>query len=779
MNAKTGFKRFFAAILSLAMIFSTFAGMLPGTLVFADGEDPEMHIIIKHWHADQSTEEVVVTLKSDGTVESSTKPDDNNKVARQVYFDAHPNTSETFSGFAVSAGNDCVTLDTDAEAPRITVTYNRNVHLVKVHVFYSAKPKLVPGTQMTVGTLDGEIGEYEDTKTQKWSEIDSNLQTSIQKAIDDDRLNELLTGDGTGIDDKYIKLYNTSEGLHTDKTATPVYYDPAAKEPEAGTTEEDVEDNGTRVFDINLEAWYNDQATAKVGLILDASGSMAFISSGLEPMYISGHERDKGYKLSDGTYVQKNQYLTPEQVNQILDKNLTDNSKLSYSDYSYYIYDTRDFTQEFVPLAYWGGKEQSKKVSPIARYAFNNSLDESENGGEAAFINNVKQGGTFDKTTPTAEVSPSFVEGDATLDIAKTAEQGALLADVQATESFTISMRVKVSDLSVDQNSVEKTPLVYVGKDNSNYITVYRSGGGSDARRLKVNISGKNEAINIGNLFQSTKNGVGTGDNWVNISLTYDNATKKVSVDLSANATGNVKHFEYTATDNLDFNGADIIIGGDVVNNSKAVKYSEVQLTELCIFGEALSTNVIDTKVNKSNDIKFYNRMTSIGNVTGYYDFGDTNNNGAHKQLDNLASSSSGSLTFIEQAENGVFSKTERTGDTPIDPVYDADEKALNLTQTAKNGGILLNVNPTDKNNFSISFDITNSLQSNESEPNDKAELVYMGPLNTTGDYYNIFRSTNNGTTNNSSRHIRFSENSNYETRPAVQAHLIRVSGKL
>ena len=364
MSAKTGFKRFFAAMLSFAMIFSTFAGMLPGTLVFAEEDNPEMHIIIKHWHADQSTEEVDATLKSDGSYSCvSIKPDGNNKDARQVYFDAHPDdSSETFSGFAVSAGNDCVELHSDAETPRITVTYNRNVHLVKVHVFYSAKPKLVPGTEMQVGAGTGlEINsEYEDTSEQKWGDL-GDLKNSIKNALGDDGVIDptKLT------DNDIIKLYNTSEGLHTDKTATPVYYDSAAKEPEAGTTEEDVEDNGTRVFDINLEAWYNDQATAKVGLILDASGSMAFISDGLEPMHFEA-SAGGGYTLPDGiTNVQPNVYLTPEQVDKILDKKLTDNSKLSYSDYSYYIFDTRDFTQEFVPLAYWGGNNGEPEPGEI------------------------------------------------------------------------------------------------------------------------------------------------------------------------------------------------------------------------------------------------------------------------------------------------------------------------------------------------------------------------------------------------------------------------------
>lgn len=398
MSVKTGFRRFVALFLSFAIVLSTFAELLPGSLVFAADEGAEMHVIVKHWHVDQNGETSTSTdanfIFRSGRLEHKfddhgsykyddpIEPGDEDKYA----FNVHPNSSETFAGFAVSAGNDCVTLHSDAETPYLTVKYDPNVHLVKVHVFYSAKPKLVPGTEMQVGTDDDQIGEYEDTKTQEWGALDSELQGKIIAALGDDGVI-----DPSKLDDKdLIKLYNTSEGLHTDKTATPVYDGDAN---DAGTTSEDTEKAGTRVFDINLEAWYNDQATAKVGLILDASGSMAFISEGLEPMSIWYDRYDKVYRcngeiiegLSYGQ-LPENVYLTPEQVNKILDTNLTDNSKLSYSDYAYYIYDTRDFTQEFVPLAYWGGKEFTNKVDPIGYYTFNNSLNEGVKGGSASYI---------------------------------------------------------------------------------------------------------------------------------------------------------------------------------------------------------------------------------------------------------------------------------------------------------------------------------------------------------------------------------------------------------
>lgn len=78
-------------------------------------------------------------------------------------------------------------------------------------------------------------------------------------------------------------------------------------------------------------------------MVLDTSGSMAFVSDGLKPI-----------KVTDPSF-DKNTYLYKADVDKILDKTDTDNSKLGYSDYNYYVYDARTQTREFVPLAYWGG----------------------------------------------------------------------------------------------------------------------------------------------------------------------------------------------------------------------------------------------------------------------------------------------------------------------------------------------------------------------------------------------------------------------------------------
>ena len=89
--------------------------------------------------------------------------------------------------------------------------------------------------------------------------------------------------------------------------------------------------------------------------------------------------------------------------------------------------------------------------------------------------------------------------------------------------------------------------------------------------------------------------------------------------------------------------------------------------------------------------------------------------------------------------------------------------KALNLTQTAKNGGVLLDAVPYE-NNFTISFAVTNSKDNDT--PTHEAELVYMGSLDTSKGYYNIFRSQNDHSPGNGDpKHIRISQNSEYGTR--------------
>ena len=151
---------------------------------------------------------------------------------------------ETFSSYSVSAGHDAVSVDGD----NLTITYDPDIHLVKAHAFYIKETMDVDGTN--------------DAKVLGEAGISGNPEKDTG----------FITKDG-----KKIKVYDTGEGLHTDKTATAVYYD------EDGNL---VEDNNvaTRTFNIDLEAWRSDSYPPQVAMVLDASGSMGFASDKPTPI---------------------------------------------------------------------------------------------------------------------------------------------------------------------------------------------------------------------------------------------------------------------------------------------------------------------------------------------------------------------------------------------------------------------------------------------------------------------------------------------------------------
>ena len=128
------------------------------------------------------------------------------------------------------------------------------------------------------------------------------------------------------------KLYNTNYGLHTDKTVSKTYSD-------------------GRTFDLDLESWYIGEKPVDVGMVLDASGSMAWTTNTLQPLAVQEILKNKEkeleglknkYKLSSWDTEQlidlQNRaenagYLPADIVDQILDPDNTDNTKLEYDDY--------------------------------------------------------------------------------------------------------------------------------------------------------------------------------------------------------------------------------------------------------------------------------------------------------------------------------------------------------------------------------------------------------------------------------------------------------------
>ena len=562
--------------------------------------------------------------------------------------------------------------------------------------------------------------------------------------------------------------YNTGYGLHTNKTATAL-------------------DDG-RTFNVNLESWYVGENPVDVATILDASGSMAWTVDTLEPLNITDDiigNINKKYNIKEGSLTindliewQNNEdnggYLPQEAVDLILDKTKTDNSKLSYAGYKYYVYEDRSSVSEFVPLGYWDGGSPLNDTSLIGYYPFENSLENTK-GGEAKYIMHAEDtGNKFDENqTPTETIVPSFTTGssggkDLLLD--DTAANGALLADVQANGSFTVAMRVKAENVTETQNTVNKMPLVYIGKNSGSSITIYRNGDTDDPTHVKVDVSDGTNTVSkfleVNKVFQSDV----AGKDWINISLSYDADLGKVSVNLSKQNGNKIANFsEMLSTKglgNLDLNGADIIIGGDVVNKANTLPYPDMQMTTFCVFSEALNDDDI-AKINTDKNISNYNKMSEISSLTAFYDFGDTNvSDPSHGKLDNLASTENGSLTFIEQAVGGTFSKTEIIpGEAK--PEYSSDshsgDHSLNVSKTADLGSVLLDVHPTSKK-YTLTFaikknkDSTNDnskLNGDKNTVNNPAEIMYIGDLNISSKDYHLIRRN----TINDNRHLRFMMN--------------------
>ena len=150
-----------------------------------------------------------------------------------------------------------------------------------------------------------------------------------------------------------MKYYSTAEGLHTDKTASV-------------TSREGLAGDG-RTFDLDLESWFVGNNTANVGMVLDASGSMAFSAENLEDNsnewitvdsdVIPNSRWVDASVLNNGEQkkIDEDSFLTEEEVNKLLNPHNTDNSQLSYNDYTYYVFDPRSSTNEYVALGYWDG----------------------------------------------------------------------------------------------------------------------------------------------------------------------------------------------------------------------------------------------------------------------------------------------------------------------------------------------------------------------------------------------------------------------------------------
>lgn len=134
-----------------------------------------------------------------------------------------------------------------------------------------------------------------------------------------------------------------------------------SSQPNTMFTDKSIEQTTDRQALINLETWYMDYG-ASVGMVLDASGSMAWPAGALQPVTLTSdqiRQLNRNYygglpggssKPDDGT---SGSFLSEDDVdNIILDTTKTDSTSMGYNGYSYYVYDPRTTVLEYVALGY-------------------------------------------------------------------------------------------------------------------------------------------------------------------------------------------------------------------------------------------------------------------------------------------------------------------------------------------------------------------------------------------------------------------------------------------
>lgn len=211
-------------------------------------------------------------------------------------FDKDVSSSQTYAGVTVTAGHDAVNIGQNGH---ITITNNdKNVHVVHIDYYYKD-----PQISTSTITFDRSQDKY---------------------------------------DTKYIgntKYYDLNdERIHTDKTATVV------------------EDGDGRSFNITLDTWNVGWNISTIGMVLDASGSMAWDSA-------------PGHKLSvNGNYTPY-KFLSPSELNKILCIDYSDYSVAGYGDYTYYVYEQGNNVNEYAPLGYFKGNATGNENGKN-RYAY-------------------------------------------------------------------------------------------------------------------------------------------------------------------------------------------------------------------------------------------------------------------------------------------------------------------------------------------------------------------------------------------------------------------------
>lgn len=649
-------------LLASVLIFRSFA------YLNSDGDwNHALHFIVRHWHSvtnpdvfsnvenKQTVLEGYIVpngsvfdfyIKEDEEEFKKVDPSKTNYVKEInvskgiIVLNAYPYSKdgealEKFSGFSISAGHDAVTSSSANDT--LTITYSKIVHLVKSHVFYINDIDTVTGSSHSL--LFNENNPEKDVDYvyiylkdgDSYTKGDIVLDENNNPVFEEENLPEHLKDKiGTVVD--LSKVYNTLNGLHTDKYVSRVLED-------------------GRTFDIDIESWYISEtdANANIGFVLDASGSMGFSANSLNVMsiYDSNLGLDKetisnlknraiSNYVTNGKVDWDKAFLTQDELKLLLDPHKTDNSRLGVSGYSYFIYDSRTNTKDFTPLVYWDVPNNGKNLSELFRrneligyYTFNKG---DYKDTQRDWLLNDISGKTAQKVERAnlSDKSFTFSGEDAIVDwpnqpfhmVAADGYDlsagygnlgiGGMLLDVKPSSGdFTISFTIKRK--SNTDSTADAKEIFYIGSLNQSsedYFRASRPTGGSRNRLRVYQGSTSTSVSSINNVFNSTtpqrityvfEDGKLTS--YINGNLTEEDNNLNKDINLS----------DYNIIFNAfndDYNGAEIFVD-DIYVFDASLSSSDVK--QLANYSSPFDTS------SASNNVAYNSDGNIIGTVKDYF----------------------------------------------------------------------------------------------------------------------------------------------------------------
>lgn len=557
-------------------------------IYLSDEDDDDFKIITSSSDIPKYKDYIGVVDNANGTIEFKINP----KVesGHQI---------ENFSGLSISAGHKAITTNNDTS---IIISYKNDIHLTKANIFYLHNNVLVPGShdEQVFGSNAPTGSDERDTAyvytfiTEKEYNDD---QYNVGDILKDENGNPIFAtkplpdGLTESVDVKKTKVYSTLAGLHTDKTVTPT--------------------NDNRTFKVDLESWMSGQNNADVAFVLDASASMSFTANtptaiNINDLNLSKEEKDKLLEKtpkkkasSDNEIDWSEVFLTPEEENLIFDTGNTDNDPLGVNGYTYYVFDGREQTNEYVPIGYWDGSKRyigvPKSESLIGYYAFNKG-DYKDNHRDW-LKNNITSEYGF-------EVKKVDVSGDYTFipdkaddgwsrdDLKMSAGDGFVLTQSKSgimldakpkSGNFTVSFKISIKSYSQIENIKE---IMYIGplSSGSNYLRTYRNNLSSSAR-LKGEDKNKSAVSNLNNIFNVNSSKGGS----IIITYVYENGK------LASYVNGELNDEEANKDKTLNLDDINIIFNGitDDCNDT-----NDISIDDIFVFDAALDSTEVSKLIN-------------------------------------------------------------------------------------------------------------------------------------------------------------------------------------